>query len=226
MTISQQGDERYSKASKRLRKTLGNDKAYEAANAWALKLCAEAEQFDWPDRPSPTKTRDTGKLAAKLADHLESGRLREHMEAAEQQSGIKLGLDAASLAKYLRALAEQCEGGDIWLDWLDWLSCGPLRMRFTNKNQKKMPPKATAIAVALTYGFRRIPDCVKSNRSFEPRFHGQFPRDGQPCLAAAVLFANAALKKEVMTDDATDDAVAALKQWMKNNKGRFRYGGF
>lgn len=212
--------ERYTEASERLRKQLRDSKVYEEANAWALKVCSEAEQFNWASRPCRTETWDVGKSATKLADHLKSTQLREDMKAAEEQSGVKLGLDAVSLAKYLRALAEQCQKED-------WLVCGPLMMKFTDKNQIKMPPKATALAVALTYGFRCIPNCVKNNEGFLLRLGGHMDEvrrtDGQPCLPAAVLFANAALKKEVTDEEAT---VNAAKQWMKNNRGRFRYWGF
>jgi hypothetical protein len=127
-----------------------------------------------------------------------------------------LGLDAASFANYLRALAVQCKQA------ADWHVCGPLVMKFTDKNQIIMPPKATALAVVLTHGFRQIPDWVKSDRKFMARVTGRMDGiHGQPCLPAAVLFANIALKaiKE-------QTSVKAVKQWLKNNRGRFRYWGF
>lgn len=45
------GDQRYADASKRLRKQLRGTEAYEAANAWALKLCEEVKQAHlWNDQ--------------------------------------------------------------------------------------------------------------------------------------------------------------------------------
>jgi hypothetical protein len=117
----------------------------------------------------------------------------------------------ASLAKRLRELAEQrADPREV-----KWLSCGPLLMKFTDKNQIKMPPKATALAVALMYGFRKIPDCVKNNKPFEPQWNDRLT-GGQPCLPAAVDFANTTLKEQTN--------VGAVKRWMKNNRGRFRWG--
>jgi hypothetical protein len=116
----------------------------------------------------------------------------------------------------LRALAEQCRRA------ADWHVCGPVVMKFADKNQIKMPPKATALAVALTYGFRRIPNCVKSNRKFTAQLNGGMDmEEGQPCLPAAVLFANIALKA---INEKT--SVQAVKQWLKNKRGRLRYWGF
>jgi hypothetical protein len=209
-----QHDERYKTASERLRKQLRNDKAYEEANEWALRVCRKAEQFSWPSRPRPSK--NAGKLAAELAGHLDQEWRRGFIQAAEEESGIRLGLDAASFAKFLRALAEQCRKAD------EWRVCGPLVMKFTDKNQIIMPPKATALAVALTYGFRQIPDCIKNNRRFVARLHGRMDEvHGKPCIPAAVLFANAALK--AINEETS---VKAVKQWLKNNRGRFRYMGF
>jgi hypothetical protein len=222
-----QHDERYKTASDRLRKQLRNDKAYEEANEWALRVCREAEQFSWPSRPPPCKILPAGKSAAELADHLDHrGRgisdllnqgINELIQAAEKESGMRLRLDAASFANYLRALAEQCRQA------ADWHECGPLVMKFTDKNQIKMPPKATALAVALTYGFRRVPDWVKNNTKFTARLGGLMDVEvhGQPCLPAAVLFANIALKA---INEQT--SVKAVKQWLKNNRGRIRYWGF
>jgi hypothetical protein len=194
MTTAQHKDDRYEDASKRLRKTLGEGKAFDECNAWALKLCKQAEQYDWPSHPRSAKWGDIGKLAAKLADRLESE-----------------GLDA-SLAKRLWGLAEQCSD--------EWRACAPLVMKFTDKNQIIMPRKAPALAVALTYGFRKIPDCVKNNKPFEPQGFDHII-GGQPCLPAAVDFANVALKA---INEQTN--VGAVKQWLKNNRGRFRYWGF
>jgi hypothetical protein len=215
-----QHDERYKTASERLRKQLRNDKAYEEANEWALRVCREAEQFSWPSRPPPSNILPAGKLAAELADRLDQRwqgwEINECIQAAEKLSGIMLGFDAASFANYLRALAEQCRRA------ADWHVCGPLVMKFADKNQIKMPPKATALAVALTYGFRRIPNCVKSNRKFTARLNGGMDmKEGQPCLPAAVLFANIALKA---INEKT--SVQAVKQWLKNKRGRLRYWGF
>jgi hypothetical protein len=190
-----EGD-RYAEASKRLRGQLRDDKVYEECNAWALKLCKQAEQYNWPSRPRSTKTGDIGELAAKLADRLESESW--------------LGQDA--LAKRLWGLVEQHSN--------EWRVCGPLVMQFTDNNQIKMPPKATALALALAYGFRKIPDCVKNNKPFEPQGFDRIT-GGHPCLPAAVDFANAALKA---INEQTN--VAAVKQWLKNNRGRFRYWGF
>jgi hypothetical protein len=101
------GEDRYAKASKRLREQLRDDKVYEVANTHALKMCRKAEQFDWSSRPS-LEMREVGRAATNLADRLE--RIpRAHMDRAERESGVKLGLDAASLAKYLRAFAKQCD---------------------------------------------------------------------------------------------------------------------
>jgi hypothetical protein len=217
-----QHDERYKAASERLRKQLRNDKAYEVANEWALRVCREAEQFTWPSRPPPRKALDAGKSAAELADHLDQAYEDPYgidfcVQEAEKQSGIRLGFDAASFANYLRALAKACR------EQAEWRVCGALVMKFTDKNQTIMPPKATALAVALTYGFRQIPDDVKNNREFILRLGG--PMDevhhGQPCLPAAVLFANVALKAIN-----GETSVKAVKQWLKNNRGRFRYWGF
>jgi hypothetical protein len=212
-----QHDERYKAASERLRKQLRNDKAYEEANEWALRVCREAEQFSWPCRPPPSEILDAGKSAAELADHLgQVYSINYCMQGAEKESGIRLGFDAASFANYLRALANQCREAD------EWRACGPLVMKFTDKNQIIMPPKATALAVALTYGFRRIPDVVKNNRKFVARLEGRMDKGhGQPCLPAAVLFANVALKAIH-----EETSVKAVKQWVKNNRGRFRYWGF
>jgi hypothetical protein len=220
-----QHDERYKTASERLRKQLRNDKAYEEANEWALRVCREAERFSWPSRPPPSEILHAGKSAAELADDLDQGRridgiigqgINQCIQAAEKQSGIRLGFDAASFANYLRALAEQCRRAAYWH------VCGPLVMKFADKNQIIMPPKATALAVALTYGFRRIPDCLKNNRKFVARLAGGMDGvHGQPCLPAAVLFANVALK--AINEETS---VKAVKQWLKNNRGRFRYWGF
>ena len=140
---------------------------------------------------------DIGKLATELADLLESESLR--------------GLDAVSLDD-LRRLAKQCVNKE------GWFSCGPLLMKFTNKNQIKMPRPAVALTLALTYGFRKIPACVKSNKPFKPLWLDRLT-GGQPCLPTAVDFANAALKaKNKQTN------VEAVKRWIKYNRGRFRYG--
>jgi hypothetical protein len=210
--------ERYKAASEQLRKQLRNDGEYEEANGWALRVCREAEQFSWPSRPPPSKILDAGKSAAELADHLGQGwPINDCMRAAEKQSGVRLGFDAAAFANYLRALADQCR------QEVEWRDCGPLVMKFTDKNQIKVPPKATALALALTYGFRRIPDWVKDNRKFVARLEGHMDEvhRGPPCLAAAVLFANVALKAIH-----EETSVKAVKQWVKNNRGRFRYWGF
>jgi hypothetical protein len=114
----------------------------------------------------------------------------------------------------LRRLAKQCVNKE------GWFSCGPLLMKFTNKNQIKMPRPAVALTLALTYGFRKIPDRVKNNEPFKPQWNDRL-LGGQPCLPAAVDFANAALKA---INEQTN--VAAVKQWLKNNRGRFRYCGF
>jgi hypothetical protein len=221
-----QRDERYKEASERLREQLRNDKAYEEANKWALRVCREAEHFDWPSRPPPLEILDAGKSAAELATHLAAAELArrlpqrwaidECIKEAEKQSGIRLGVDAASFANYLRALAKQCR------EAADWGVCGPLMMKFADKNQIKMPPKATALAVALTYGFRSIPDHVKNNREFVARLGGRMDEvHGKPCLDAAVKFANVALEA---INEKTN--IRAVNQWRKNNRGRFRYWGF
>lgn len=200
---------RYAEASKRLRKMLRDEKVYEVANAWALEQCKLAEQFDWSSRPS-LDAREVGSAAIKLADRLE-GIPRAHMDAAERESGVKLGLDAASLAKYLRAFAKQCDE--------EWDSCGPLFMKFTRRNQVKMPPAAVVLTIGLAYGFKRIPDCIKTNVAPFRRFNA--PITSTACLPAAVLFANAALGP---IKEQTN--VGAVKQWRKNNRGRFRWVGF
>jgi hypothetical protein len=201
--------DRYAKASAQLRKTIRDDKVYEVANAWALEQCRLAEQFDWSSLPS-RQTLEAGKSAAKLAT-LHSYTLHKCMAVAEQQSGVKLGVDAAALAKYLRAFAEQCTADNV--------RCGPLMMKFTNKNQRKMPPPAVALAIALWHDFGQIPDDVKHNEKFAPWVTG--PITNGACLKAAVLFANAALKPLKFGTNEN-----AVKQWRKNNKGRLRYWGF
>jgi hypothetical protein len=218
-------EDRYAEASKRLRTIIRDDEVYEVANAWAREQCTLAEQFDWPSSQPRLKQRleagtlEAGKSATKLADYLDSKWLlhtERRMEAAEQESGVKLGLDAASLAKYLWAFADQCREDNV--------RCGPLMMKFTDKNQSKMPPPAVALAIALWNGFGQVPDFVEANRGthreFLPWLMG--PITGGAYLRAAVLFANAALKS-LKVGTTNEDAV---KQWRRNNKGRLRYWGF
>lgn len=203
-TTFPKGDERYAKARERLRKQLGDGKVYEECNAWALKLCSKAEQYDWPSRPQTKRTLDIGKSAAKLADYLEFEG-QETILSRQLENGKTASLSAPVLAIYMRMLAEECSD--------EWLECGPLQMKFTNSNQIKMPPKAVALTLALTHGFRTIPKWPGKPVGRYGRMRG-----GQPCLAAAVMFANAALKaiKE-------ETNVKAVKQWIKNNRNRFQY---
>jgi DNA-binding transcriptional regulator PaaX len=193
--------ERYAKASAQLRKTIRDDKVYEAANAWAHKMCRMAARFNWPSRPI-LDARGAGRAAAKLASHLE-GIPYWLRDAAEGHSGVKLGVDVTSHAKYLRALAERCRDG------AEWDSYGPLFIKFTGKNQGKMPPRAVVLTLALARGFAKI----KNKEPFLP-IDSCTPI---ACFEAARLFANAALTIKEQT------SMDAVKTWRRNNRGRFKW---
>lgn len=218
-------DERYAEASERLRKMLGDGKAYEKANAWALWLCNEAaEHADiWQHDPHELsqqnrlyhrdwKNGSASKAALRLARHLEISDEDEglaRVDEAARQSGIRLISDNkeaidVGFTKMLRALAKQFASFDddkLGSNPNGAFLHGPLLVipgkRFS------LPSKPMSLAFALIYGFRKVTGAIE--RKPDPNsFFGSFRRfdllsGGEPCYEAVRRFVNTAFKTNLKT---------------------------
>jgi hypothetical protein len=256
-TTPLKADDRYAEAGKLLRKQLSDDKVYEAANAWALKLCTQARRYNcWATDNRFEKKWPSGSAGArKMADHLERGdrSADARISAAEKQSGIKLNLNAKNrgeaLAKWLRAFSEQ-QPNKQPSRWRGWTNksrniYGPLLISFHTGQKIEFPAPTVAVAAALAHGFQEITACFADGRPVVvERFSGinhpgkvGWSQDGKPCWSSAVAFASAAVNEKTLeaADEfeaaakkraAADKLEAAVKQWLKNHRGRILYWGF
>ncbi|MFZ2079402.1 MAG: hypothetical protein WAV38_22685 [Xanthobacteraceae bacterium] len=224
------GDERYKDAFDALREALGNGKAFEEAKAWAIQLCLSAEQLDWWDGPGLSDNKryqrawDSAAAAAnKLAARLEKSEIDEafmRILMAERDSGVQVISDNetcdVAFAKILRALAKQ--PNRIYFGRSKGFGYGPLILEsgkgITGRNT--LPSKSKSLAVAMTYGFRRITGGVESNGGFTGRF--DMLVGGKPCYRAAMLFANATFKPHVKEAD--------IDKWLDRHKRHAKVGLF
>jgi hypothetical protein len=201
--IGGDGGDRYSEASKKLRQQLRrkgyDDKAIQETDNWARGQCAQAERYNWDEPPRSKQTLAIGRDAAKLADKLES----------------ESGVDNSELVRVLRA-----EAADRGYRQDEWLRCGPVKMKFTDKTQNKMPPEADVLALVLCHGFKRIPACAKANKKCILRLDAEI--SGGDCYDAAALFASTALGQDTNAENVAEN----VKQYRMRTKGRLRYWGF
>jgi len=228
-TTPPKADERYKKAIDALRVAIGNGKVFEEAKAWAINLCDSAERLDWWDGPGRSAKKhyqrgwdSAAADANKLAVRLETSERNEafiRILMALRESGVQLISDDetpdetpdVAFTKILRALAKQ--PSRIYFGSNNWFSYGPLT--FESGKRITLPSKSMSLAVAMTYGFRRITGGVESNGGFTGRF--DMLKGGKPCYGVAKLFANATFKPCVQE--------AAIVQWLKRHK-RARVGLF
>jgi hypothetical protein len=247
------GDEqRYAEASKLLREQLSDDEVYGAANTWALKLCDEARRYDWSRRKDKFKKGWDGasRAARKLAKHLELGGFdaEARISAAEKKSGIRLSLNtkerAEALANFLHEFSEQQptkpQPSRLWTTKSRNVY-GPLVISFRFEQRIEFPAPSIAVAAALAHGFQEITACFADKQPMvverfmplkQPGKPGKpgWSRHGKPCWAAAVAFASAAVNEATTRLPCDHEAARkqelAVKQWLKNHRGRIRYWGF
>ena len=98
--------------------------------------------------------------------------------------------------------------------------CGPLMI--TVRERTRRPSRTQALALALSYGFRKINECVEDGYPIEVvgRYYGIRMEGGKPCYEAAALFANLTFSDEKPTSE------DAITKYLKRNRGSVMYWGF
>ena len=192
MLVRGSADERYAtaiaKASKLLRNQLRDNRLYEVANTWAVKLCRFAQQTHlWNDpheisqqeRQYLREWKSEADAARSLARHLDVGDwCGTRVDEAARRAGVVLIPDSKeaednpfqykilcrqAFTNMLRELEKQPvrshqRRGSSGTPLL----CGPLLVIPPGK-RLRLPKKPMSLAIALIYGFRKLTGAVERN---------------------------------------------------------------